>query len=104
MALAIVVAAAVLVDDGSHRRHVLLVLVAGLTVGSVIGLLTAQRVHMTDMPQLVSLFNAVGGGAAVLVAFVEVLRVATSSPRPGSTTRSRPCSTCSSARSPSPGR
>jgi NAD(P) transhydrogenase subunit beta len=75
MALAIVVAAAVLVDDGTIGRTSLLVLVAGLTVGSVIGLLTAQRVHMTDMPQLVSLFNAVGGGAAVLVAFVEVLRV-----------------------------
>ena len=75
MALAIVVAAAVLVDDGTIGRTSLLVLVAGLTVGSVIGLLTAQRVHMTDMPQLVSLLNAVGGGAAALVAFVEVLRV-----------------------------
>ncbi|TAL13186.1 MAG: NAD(P)(+) transhydrogenase (Re/Si-specific) subunit beta [Frankiales bacterium] len=74
MALAILVAAAVLVDDGTIGSTALLVLVAGLTVGSVAGLVGAKRVQMTDMPQLVSLFNAVGGGAAALVAFVEVLR------------------------------
>ena len=55
------------------RRHVItatgwLVLVAGLAVGAVAGLVTARRVKMTAMPQLVSLFNAVGGGAAALIA------------------------------------
>ena len=74
MVLAILVAAAVLVDDGAIGSTALLVLVAGLAVGSVAGLVGAKRVQMTDMPQLVSLFNAVGGGAAALVAFVEVLR------------------------------
>ena len=74
MVLAILVAAAVLVDDGTIGSTALLVLVAGLAVGTVAGLVGAKRVQMTDMPQLVSLFNAVGGGAAALVAFVEVLR------------------------------
>jgi len=74
MMLAIIVAAAVLVDDGRIGRTALLVLVAGLVVGSVAGLVGARRVQMTEMPQLVSLFNAVGGGAAALVAFAEVLR------------------------------
>ncbi len=74
MVLAVVVTAAVLVDDGSIGGTALLVLVVGLAVGSAAGLVTARRVRMTAMPQLVSLFNAVGGGAAALVAFAEVLR------------------------------
>ncbi|NMR21331.1 NAD(P)(+) transhydrogenase (Re/Si-specific) subunit beta [Cellulomonas fimi] len=48
---------------------------SGLAVGSVAGLVSARRVEMTAMPQLVSLFNAVGGGAAALVAIVDFLRV-----------------------------
>jgi len=51
-------------------------LVAGLGVGSLAGLLSARRVQMTAMPQLVSIFNAVGGGAAALVAVVDFVRVA----------------------------
>ncbi|MCY7365839.1 MAG: NAD(P)(+) transhydrogenase (Re/Si-specific) subunit beta [Frankiaceae bacterium] len=74
MVLAVVVTAVVLVDDGSIGGTALLVLVAGLAVGSAAGLVTARRVRMTAMPQLVSLFNAVGGGGAALVAFAEVLR------------------------------
>ena len=74
MALALAVAAAVLVADGTISGTAVAVLVAGLLVGSVLGLVGAQRVQMTAMPQLVSVFNAVGGGAAALVAFAEVLR------------------------------
>ena len=74
MALAILVTVVVLVDDGTISGTAVLVLLAGLAVGSVAGLVTARRVQMTAMPQLVSLFNAVGGGAAALVAFGEVLR------------------------------
>lgn len=47
---------------------------AGLLVGSVGGLWGAKGVQMTAMPQMVSLFNAVGGGAAAVVAFVEMVR------------------------------
>ncbi|AHH99711.1 NAD(P)(+) transhydrogenase (Re/Si-specific) subunit beta [Kutzneria albida] len=50
------------------------VLLAGSAVGAVLGLVSARTVRMTAMPQLVSLFNAVGGGAAALVAVDEVLR------------------------------
>ncbi len=45
---------------------------AGLAVGAIAGLYSARAVAMTAMPQLVSLFNAVGGGAAALVALHEV--------------------------------
>ncbi len=51
--------------------HVLLILVA-IVVGSAAGLVGAQRVTMTQMPQMVALFNGVGGGAAALVALLEL--------------------------------
>lgn len=43
----------------------------GALVGSVVGLVGARKVRMTAMPQMVALFNGVGGGAAALVAMVE---------------------------------
>jgi len=52
------------------------IIVVGFLVGGCIGLYMARRVAMTAMPQLVSLYNAVGGGAAALVAIDDFLRVA----------------------------
>ena len=40
-------------------------------IGSVVGVVGARRVKMTAMPQMVALFNGVGGGAAALVALAE---------------------------------
>jgi NAD(P) transhydrogenase subunit beta len=51
--------------------HVVPILVA-IALGSVAGVVGAQRVQMTQMPQLVALFNGVGGGAAALVALLEL--------------------------------
>jgi H+-translocating NAD(P) transhydrogenase subunit beta len=48
-------------------------ILGALTVGLVIGVPAARKVEMTNMPQLVALFNGVGGGAAALVAIVEYL-------------------------------
>ena len=44
---------------------------AGMAVGTVIGVVGAKKVKMTAMPQMVALFNGVGGGAAALVALIE---------------------------------
>jgi NAD(P) transhydrogenase subunit beta len=49
-----------------------------LAVGSIIGWVAARRVKMTAMPQLVALFNGVGGGAAALIAVVEFFEVGSS--------------------------
>jgi NAD(P) transhydrogenase subunit beta len=49
---------------------------AGILVGGGLGLLTARTVKMTAMPQLVSLFNAVGGGAAALIGIDDYIRLA----------------------------
>jgi len=46
-----------------------------IAVGGVIGAVAARRVQMTQMPQMVALFNGVGGGAAALVAVIEYLHI-----------------------------
>ncbi len=43
--------------------------------GLAVGVPAARKVQMTNMPQLVALFNGVGGGAAALVAIVEYLKL-----------------------------
>jgi NAD(P) transhydrogenase subunit beta len=54
------------------------IIVLGTVVGGGLGLYTARTVQMTAMPQLVSLFNAVGGGAAALVAIEDYSTLTTS--------------------------
>ena len=55
-------------------------MLAGIAVGTVIGVLSARAVRMTAMPQMVALFNGVGGGAVALIAAAEFHRHA---PDPG---------------------
>jgi len=43
----------------------------GLLVGTVVGTLAAKKVKMTAMPQMVSLFNGMGGACAALISLVE---------------------------------
>ena len=50
----------------------LLWILVAIAVGAVIGVAFARRVAMTAMPQLVALFNGVGGGAAALVGLLEL--------------------------------
>ena len=47
----------------------------GVVVGAVVGTVGARMVKMTAIPQMVALFNGVGGGAAALVAVAELLRL-----------------------------
>ncbi|HEY8846304.1 MAG TPA: NAD(P)(+) transhydrogenase (Re/Si-specific) subunit beta [Candidatus Limnocylindrales bacterium] len=56
------------------------IIVLGVVLGGGLGLYTARTVKMTAMPQLVSLFNAVGGGAAALIAIDDYLGLQAGSP------------------------
>jgi len=55
----------------------------GMLIGGAFGAVGARRVKMTAMPQMVALFNGVGGGAAALIALAEVHRIL---PAPGAPT------------------
>ena len=65
MALAIVVT---LSQDGLGNYGLIAI---GMVVGGAVGLIGARTVKMTAMPQMVALFNGVGGGAAALIALNE---------------------------------
>jgi NAD(P) transhydrogenase subunit beta len=47
-------------------------IIVGLGVGSAIGFVASVRVQMTEMPQMVALYNGVGGGAVALIAWSEL--------------------------------
>ena len=76
MAIAIGATLVFLVADGLSATG-WIIIVVGIAIGGGAGLYTARTVKMTAMPQLVSLFNAVGGGAAALIAIDDYLRLAT---------------------------
>ena len=67
MLLAIAVTMIVLWDDVGGA-----ILISGLVVGTVAGLFLAIRVPLTDMPELVALFNGLGGASSMLVALATV--------------------------------
>jgi NAD(P) transhydrogenase subunit beta len=45
---------------------------AGIAIGAAVGLVASIRVQMTQMPQMVALYNGVGGGAVALIAWSEI--------------------------------
>jgi H+-translocating NAD(P) transhydrogenase subunit beta len=47
-------------------------LIVAMAIGGGFGAVAARKVHMTAMPQMVALFNGVGGGAAALIALAEL--------------------------------
>jgi NAD(P) transhydrogenase subunit beta len=46
-------------------------IIGGLAVGTAVGVVASLRVQMTEMPQMVALYNGVGGGAVALIAWSE---------------------------------
>ncbi len=66
--------ACVIVFLSTDIQHLLPIL-AAIAAGTAIGALGAYRVQMTQMPQLVALFNGVGGGAAAIVAIIELTKL-----------------------------
>src|SRR5215469_347395 len=76
MVAAIVATLALIIHDGTVTATGWIVLLTGALLGAGAGLYSARTVQMTAMPQLVSIFNAVGGGAAALVAIHDYTRLA----------------------------
>ena len=76
MVLAIGTTFALVIHAGTVTATGWTVMIAGVLIGSGAGLYLARTVEMTAMPQLVSLFNAVGGGAAALIAINDYVKLA----------------------------
>src|ERR1700727_2599984 len=75
MIAAIAATLALIIHSGTISVTGWIVMAAGTLVGSAAGLYSARTVQMTAMPQLVSVFNAVGGGAAALVGIHDYMRL-----------------------------
>jgi len=73
MVIAIAATLVLLIHYGTVKPIGWIALGAGTLIGAGVGLYSARTVQMTAMPQLVSMFNAVGGGAATLVAVYDYL-------------------------------
>jgi NAD(P) transhydrogenase subunit beta len=58
-------------NGGGNLKWIL----GAILIGVLIGVPAARKVQMTAMPQLVALFNGVGGGAAALVSIVEYMKL-----------------------------
>jgi NAD(P) transhydrogenase subunit beta len=75
-ALGMLIAIVVTLMDKAIVSYELIIL--GLLIGAVVGTISALKVPMTSMPQMVALFNGFGGGASTLVAalaFIEAMEL-----------------------------
>jgi len=59
--------------SGAPQLNMILVL-AAIAIGGIIAWVSGKRVAMTDMPQMIALYNGMGGGAAAAIAAVELYR------------------------------
>lgn len=60
-----------LYEENGQRLGNYIWIFAGLVIGTVVGTLAAKKVKMTAMPEMVSLFNGMGGACAMLISIVE---------------------------------
>ncbi len=63
------------IDIGGNINFILMV--AGIALGSGIAYVSAKKVAMTDMPQMIAMYNGMGGGAAAAIAAVELVKLST---------------------------
>jgi NAD(P) transhydrogenase subunit beta len=69
--MAVAVVATLLSPGVWHGTSTVILIIVGVVIGTAIGIPAALRVRMTAMPQMVAIFNGVGGGAVALIAWVE---------------------------------
>jgi NAD(P) transhydrogenase subunit beta len=58
-------------DHNGERLHNYIWIFGGIIIGTIVGTMAARRVKMTAMPQMVSLFNGMGGACAAIISIVE---------------------------------
>ncbi|WP_295118017.1 NAD(P)(+) transhydrogenase (Re/Si-specific) subunit beta [uncultured Chitinophaga sp.] len=60
-----------LYEEGGQKLHNYGWIFAGLAIGGIVGVMTAKKVKMTAMPEMVSMFNGMGGACAMLISIIE---------------------------------
>ena len=70
--LATFAAPQITLDIGNVNLQLMLL---AIMVGSAVAYITAKRVAMTDMPQMIAMYNGMGGGAAAAIAAVELVKL-----------------------------
>ena len=56
-----------------------LLIIVGVAIGSIVAWISGKRVQMTDMPQMVALYNGMGGGSAACIGAVSLFQAASGS-------------------------
>jgi NAD(P) transhydrogenase subunit beta len=69
--MAVAVIATLLRKGEFHGSGTVWLIIVGLAIGTAVGVPAARNVKMTAVPQMVALFNGVGGGTVALIAWVE---------------------------------
>ena len=79
----IAMVAATLITFGVPQIHLaldinMILMLSAIAVGSAVAYISAKRVAMTDMPQMIAMYNGMGGGAAAAIAAVELVKLSSS--------------------------
>ena len=61
-----------------YNLNSIIYIISGISLGGIIGFIFAKKVQMTSMPQMVAIFNGLGGLASSLIAFSEIIKVSNS--------------------------
>ncbi|WP_425421500.1 NAD(P)(+) transhydrogenase (Re/Si-specific) subunit beta [Phaeodactylibacter xiamenensis] len=70
MVIAIIAAIGQPIEGASNNY---LWIIGAIVIGAIVGLVSAKKVQMTAMPQMVSIFNGLGGACAVVLAYAELV-------------------------------
>ncbi len=69
--MTLAIAGTIFLHPGKVPAIIYILIFAALALGTLVGLITAKRVQMTKMPELVSIFNGMGGACAALISLME---------------------------------
>lgn len=69
--MTIAILGTIFLHNGAIAPIIYILLIVAFAIGAILGWLIAKKVKMTAMPQLVSLFNGMGGACAALISIME---------------------------------
>jgi len=70
-------------DDQGNKLHNHAWIFGGILIGAIVGTMAAKKVKMTAMPEMVSMFNGMGGACAALISLIEFNHLSHSLSQPG---------------------